>query len=200
MIQRFCNATLQAATITMVCCFAFAHTVPVLASEIYIGPSALQRLVTNALFRDGKWHLQDGRCYAFLERPAVSLTSDRLVLRAHLSAKLGFEVFGECVGASFASNVQLSGRLSASSSTIGVDDIAIDSIDDSATRQVVDLLRSVSGNALPEALAIDLVGLLRPSKIGDTGVTVAVVDLQVTRIIARDGGLVVTFEIALEGG
>src|SRR5882762_8445359 len=94
------------------------------ASELVVSRDVLQLLVTSSLFKDGgKWYFEEGRCYAFLEGPQVSLSNGRLVLNAHFSSQLGVELFHSCVGPGFASNVTVSGRLVGYGSQLTLNDV-----------------------------------------------------------------------------
>lgn len=130
------------------------------ASRLTIGPETLQILIERALFtKQGRWYLLDqGPCYAYIESPKVRLTGGRLYLDAHLSSRVGTVAFGSCVGVGFASNLTLSGRAVGSGSTLTLDDVRIDKVDDPATADVLDLLQQAAPQALPRAVSIDEIG------------------------------------------
>src|SRR5476649_2371253 len=101
------------------------------ASVLSMGPRAVQSLIADQLFnRAGRWYLIDdgGVCYTYLESPHTRLGIDRLILNAHLSARLGQRIGNNCAGADFASNVTLSGKLHAAEHKLILDDIRIDRV------------------------------------------------------------------------
>ena len=79
---------------TSACCLlASAFCSRAFASELLIDRDAVQTLVVASLFKDqGRWYLSKGTCYSYLERPRVALAGGRLVINAHLTARLGLKV------------------------------------------------------------------------------------------------------------
>ena len=76
-------------------------------AEIVLEPSAVQKLVVESLFKDnGRFYIQRGACSAFLDNPAVTLTAGRVVIRSHLSARVGmdFEEFKKAAAATIPVN------------------------------------------------------------------------------------------------
>jgi len=123
-----------------------------------VGPRNVQALVLDQLFnRDGRWYLiDDGDCHTYLESPHTRIALDRLVLRAHLSSRFGQQMGNTCVGADFASNVTLSGKLRGSGHFLILDDIRIDRVDDESARSALDLALKVEPQLIPRAAKIDL--------------------------------------------
>src|SRR3984957_4367161 len=125
------------------------------ASELVIGRDALQTLVVASVFKDqGRWYLAKGKCYAYFERPHVSLDAARVVIDAHLSSQLGLTVGDSFLGAGMKSDVRVSGKLVGSGSHIEIDDMRIDNVQDESARKGIELLQSGTGGALPKAVNI----------------------------------------------
>ena len=141
------------------------------ASELTVGAQSVQKLVAQQLFdRQGRWYLLDnGPCYMFLESPRTRLSRGRVVLDAHLSSRVGVVVGGNCIGSGFASNVTLSGKPVGKASTLTLDDIRVDNVEDGATAQLVDLLESVTAQALPRTFSLDVLAAVRGAPITAAG-------------------------------
>jgi hypothetical protein len=168
------------------------------AAELMMTRDAVQALVVETLFSDhGKWSLVKGACYAYLERPRIGLAAGRLTIAGYLSARVGLDVGGSCVGTEFASDVKLSGRLVAAGSRITLNDIRIDNVKDDSTRQALELLQSAAGTALPRAVDIDLLQMLEPSVVPGTTVRVAVTQLDVRTVTTNPDRVTVDFEMNL---
>ena len=168
------------------------------AGELVIRRSAVQSIVASALFNDqGRWYLTKGNCYAYLENPKISLASGRLVMDAHLSSRMGFEIGGSCVGPGLASNVQLSGKFVGSGSQLTLEDIRIDNVQDEATRQALDLLQSVAGTSLPRAVNVDLMQVLKPAIVPGTDIKVSVAAVSIAGVTTEPEHVTVSFDCKL---
>jgi hypothetical protein len=168
------------------------------ASELAIGRNAVQAIVASALFKDqGRWYLTKGDCYAYLESPKISLAGGRLVMNAHLSSRVGFEVGGSWGGTGLASNVQLSGKFVGSGSQLTLQDIKIDSVADDATRQALDLLQAAAGTSLPRAVNIDLMQLLKPAIVPGTDIKVSVTTVAIAEVATQPENVTVRFDVKL---
>ena len=74
---------------------ALASTAGAHGAEIVLEQSAVQKLVVESLFRDnGRCVRQRGACSARLDKPTVTLSTGRVVIRAHLGARVGMD-FGD---------------------------------------------------------------------------------------------------------
>src|ERR1700722_7999753 len=168
------------------------------ASELVIGRDALQTLVVASVFKDqGRWYLAKGKCYAYFERPHVSLDAARVVIDAHLSSQLGVTVGDSCIGAEMKSDVRVSGKLVGSGSHIEIDDIRIDNVQDESTRKVIELLQSATGGALPKSVNIDLLPLLKPTGVPGTDIKVSATNLAIAKVTTLADTVDVQFEIEL---
>ena len=169
-----------------------------IASELVIGREALQTLVVASVFKDqGRWNLLKGKCYAYLERPHVSLDAGRVVIDAHLSSRLGLNVGDSCVGTELASDVRVSGKLVGSGSHIEIDDIRIDDVRDESARNVIGLLQSAAGGTLPKSVNIDLLPLLKPTSVPGTDIKVSAANLLIANVSTLTDAVDVEFEIKL---
>src|ERR1700687_1193186 len=147
---------------------AFVLSLPAAAQPVLtVGPRNVQTLVLEQLFnRAGRWYLiDDGDCYTYLESPYTHIALDRLVLRAHLSSRFGQRMGSGCVGADFASNVTLSGKLHGSGHFLILDDIRIDRVDDESARNALDLALKVEPQLIPRAANIDVSEFVRKDAI-----------------------------------
>ncbi len=87
MSMRFLREMLMAVTVL--------STATANGAEIVLEQSAVQKLVVESLFKgNGRCYIQRGACSAYLENPAVTLTSGPVVIRSHLNARLGMD-FGD---------------------------------------------------------------------------------------------------------
>ncbi len=179
---------------------ALLWTIPAAyGSELTLGASTIQKLVAQQLFnRQGRWYLLDnGPCYAYLEHPRTRLTGGRLLLDAHLSARVGVDMGGNCLGSGFASNVTLSGRLIGKASTVTLDDIRVDHAADSATAEVIDLIRQTAPQALPQVLSVDVLAAVRGTPIDAAGIPVSVTRFRIVDVATHTDAVIVQFDLSL---
>jgi hypothetical protein len=164
-----------------------------------MGPRSVQTLVVEQLFnRTGRWYLiDDGGCYTYLESPQTRLTLDRLVLNAHLSSRLGQRMGKDCVGADFASNVTLSGKLHGSGHLLILDDIRIDRVDDESTRSALNLALQVDPQFMPRAASIDVSDFVRKNVIAAGGSSARLDEFRIVKITTRSDAVVVYFDLSL---
>ncbi len=168
------------------------------ASELVIGRDALQTLVVASVFKDqGRWYLAKGKCYAYFEHPHVALEAPRVIIDAHLSSRLGVTVGDSCVGTELMSDVRVSGKLVGSGSHIEIDDIRIDNVRDESARNVIELLQSATGRALPKSVNIDLLPLLKPTSVPGTDINVSATNLSIVSVTTLADAVNVDFEVKL---
>jgi hypothetical protein len=174
-------------------------TVAVQASELAVGAQSVQKLVVEQLFnQQGRWYLMDnGPCYIFLESPRTRLANGRVVLDAHLSSRVGVVVGANCIGSGFASNVTLSGKPVGKASTLTLDDIRIDHVEDGAAAQVVDLLESVTAQALPRTFSLDILAAVRGAPISAAGIPISLNQFRIADVTTRSDAIVVHFDLSL---
>ena len=175
-------------------------TTPALASDLSLGPTAIQKIVAEQLFNvKGKWYLvDDGACFAYLDHPKTHLADGRLVLNAHLTAKLGLKMGVACSGADLASNITISAKLAGKGSSLILDDIRFDRIDDSDTKQALQAIQSIAPNALPKSTSIDLLALAKDQAISAAGIPVTVSQFQILNAETRRDAVKITYDMSLK--
>jgi len=180
---------------------ALAMTVPcTAASQLSLGPRGIQALIAAQLFsRGGRWYLVDdgGVCYTYLESPHSHLTTDRLVLNAHLVSRLGQRIGGECAGADFAAHVTLSGKLRAGEHTLMLEDIRIDRVDDEATRNALNLALQLAPQTVPRTASIDVFESLRKQAAALGDLPLHVEQLHILNLATRPDAVTIQFDVSL---
>jgi hypothetical protein len=179
---------------------AFVFSFPTAAQSVLsVGPRSVQTLVLEQLFnRAGRWYLiDDGDCYTYLESPHTHLALDRLVLRAHLSSRLGQRMGNRCVGADFASNVTLSGKLHGSGHFLILDDIRIDRVDDESARNALNLALQVDPQLIPRAANIDVSEFVRKDVIAAGGSSARLDEFHIVNINTRPDSIIIQFDLSM---
>jgi len=171
---------------------------PARAAEIVLEPSAVQKLVVESLFRDnGRFYLQRGACNAFLDSPAVTLTAGRVVIRSHLSARLGMDFGDSCAGVDLASWTTVSGVPSAQGTAVRLGDVRIEDVGDANTRVV---LNSGLVPTLPAAFELDVLKAVRQMLQGtNSQLQVDVQSLHIDSVRVVDNRLSVRFDFKVAG-
>ncbi|MCK9687429.1 hypothetical protein [Scleromatobacter humisilvae] len=186
----FLRAAVLAATVASA---AGAH-----AAEIVLEQSAVQKLVVESLFRDhGRYVLQGGACSAWLDNPTVTLANGRVVIRAHLSARVGMDLGDSCAGVDLASWATVSGVPAAQGTRIRLSDIRVEDVGDANTRIV---LNSGLAPTLPGALDLDVLKAVRAMLQGASGQLQADVQaLNIESVRVADNRLAVRFDFRVVG-
>ena len=168
-------------------------------SVLTVGPRNVQTLVLEQLFnRAGRWYLiDDGDCYTYLESPHTHIALDRLVLHAHLSSRFGQRMGNGCVGADFASNVTLSGKLHGSGHFLILDDIRIDRVDDESARNALNLALQVDPQLIPRAANIDVSEFVRKDVIAAGGSSARLDEYRIVNITTRPDSIVIQFALSM---
>ena len=177
---------------------AFVVSLPAVAQSVLsVGPRSVQTLVLEQLFdRAGRWYLiDDGDCYTYLESPHTHLAVDRLVLRAHLSSRLGQRIGNGCVGADFVSNVTLSGKLHGSGHFLILDDIRIDRVDDESARNALSFALQVNPQLIPRAANIDVSEFVRKDVIAAGGSSAHLDEFRIVNITTRADSIAIQFDL-----
>ena len=187
---RFLREILMAATVLSA---ATAN-----GAEIVLEQSAVQKLVAESLFKDnGRYYIQRGACSAFLEKPAVTLTGGRVVIRSHLNARLGMDFGDSCAGVDLASWTTVSGEPSAQGTTVRLANIRIEDVGDANTRIV---LNSGLVTTLPGAIELDVLKAVRSMLQGASGqLQVEVLALNIESVRVADNKLAVRFDFKAAG-
>jgi hypothetical protein len=165
---------------------------------LVLGTEALQALVATALFRDGgRWYLQKGACYAYMEHPIVTLVQGRIVIDAQLAAKLGLQSQGTCIGVDLASPVAISGVLRGSGSELAVQDVRVTRANDDATRQALDLLLGAASESVARALRIDLMTVVKPTTVPGLTMPARVTRLAISDVVTGQQSVTVHFDLGV---
>jgi hypothetical protein len=179
---------------------AFALALPAAAeSTLSVGPHSVQTLIMEQLFnRAGRWYLlDDGACFTYLESPQARLAPERVVLRARLVSRLGQPMGSGCVGADFASNVTLSGKLHGSGHLLVLDDIRIDRVDDDAARTALDLALRVDPQLIPRAANINVSEFLRKDLVAAGGSEARLDEFHLVGVTTRPDAVVIHFDLSV---
>lgn len=177
---------------------AALHAASAHAAEIVLEQSAVQKLVVESLFKDnGRYYLQRGACSAWLDNPAVTLTGGRVVIRSHLSARVGMDFGDSCAGVDLASWTTVSGEPSAQGTSVRLANIRIEDVGDSNTRIV---LNAGVVPTLPGALELDVLKAVRAMLQGAGGqLQVQVLALTIESVRVEDNRLSVRFDFKVAG-
>jgi hypothetical protein len=176
-------------------CLTVAIPRPVNAATLTLGIATVQKLVAEQLFSEqGRWYLLKGTCYAYLESPRTWLAQGRIVIEAHLSAQLGVEMQGGCVGSGFASKVVMSGRPTGAGTTVSMTEVKFDRVEDDTTRSALDLLQSIAPTTLPP---LDILAAIRARPVDPHELPITVDTLQIESVTTSDKSVTVRFDIGL---
>ena len=164
------------------------------ASELSLGPASIQKIVSEQLFNQrGRWYLLDnGPCYAFFDHPKTHLTDGRLVLNAHLSARIGLQVGDTCAGTDMDSNVTISARPVGKGSSLTLEDIRFDRADDA-----LNAIQQLAPEALPKAFSFDLLTLVKDKSISAIGVPVTVSQFRILNTETKREAVRITYDMTL---
>jgi hypothetical protein len=169
------------------------------ASDLSLGPNSIQKIVAEQLFnQNGRWYLVDnGPCYAFFDHPKTHLSDGRLVLNAHLSARLGIQIGDNCAGTDMASNVTLSARPVGKGSSLTLEDIRFDRVEDSASREAINAIQQIAPQALPKAFSFDLLALVKDKSINAVGIPVTVSQFRILTTETRRDAVKINYDMSL---
>ena len=179
-------------------CLAASLATAAHGAEIVLEQSAVQKLVVDSLFRDsGRFYIQRGACSAYLDRPAVTLAAGRVVIRSHLSARVGMDFGDSCAGVDLASWATVSGVPSAQGTVVRLGDIRIEDVGDANTRIVLD---SGLVPTLPAAFELDVLKAVRQMLQGtNSQLQVDVQSLHIDSVRVADNRLSVRFDFKVAG-
>jgi hypothetical protein len=169
------------------------------ASELSLGPASIQKIVSEQLFNQkGRWYLvNNGPCYAFFDHPKTHLTQGRLVLNAHLSARIGVQIGESCAGTDMASNVTISARPVGKGSSLTLADIRFDRVDDGASQEALNALQQIAPEALPKAFSFDLLAMLKDKSISAVGIPLTVTQFRILNTETGPGAVRITYDMTL---
>lgn len=169
------------------------------ASDLSLGPVSIQKIVADQLFNQkGRWYVVDnGPCYAFFDHPKTRLTEGRLVLNAHLSARLGIQMGDHCAGSDVASNVTISARPAGKGSSLTLEDIRFDRVEDGTARDALNVIQQLAPDALPKAFSFDLLALIKDKSISTVGAPVTVSQFRILTTETRRDAVKMSYEMSL---
>ena len=192
-----CPSALRGLAMSRLSFSALVLSFPAAAQSVLaVGPRGVQTLVLEQLFdRAGRWYLtDDGDCYTYLESPRTHLALNRLVLRAHLSSRLGQRMGNNCVGADFASNVTLSAKLHGSGHFLILEDVRIDRVDDESARNALNLALQVDPQLVPRTADIDVSEFVRKDVIAAGGSSARLDEFRIVNITTQPDSIVGHFD------
>lgn len=164
------------------------------AATLTVGKASIQRLFVEGVFnKNGRWYLQEGACYAYLDSPRTWLAGGRVHIEAKLSSQLGVEMSGNCVGNPLAAKVEMSGRLMGAGTTLSLVDVKIDRIDDAATGNELDVLQAL----IPAPPPLDVLKTIRERLADSEEVPITVEKLSIDSVTTSDTEVAVEFNFAV---
>ena len=171
-----------------------AASMPAAAATLTVGKASIQRLFVEGVFnKNGRWYLQEGACYAYLDSPRTWLAGGRVHIEAKLSSQLGVEMSGNCVGNPLAAKVEMSGRLMGAGTTLSLVEVKIDRIDDAATGSELDVLQAL----IPAPPQLDVLKTIRERLADSEEVPITVEKLSIDSVTTSDTDVAVQFNFAL---
>ncbi len=179
--------------------FTTATSIVASASDLSLGPASIQKLVSEQLFsQKGRWYLLDnGPCYAYFERPRTHLTDGRLILNAHLSARVGLQIGQRCAGTDVASNVTISARPAGKGSSLTLEDIRFDRVEDGAAQDALSAIQQLAPQAIPKAFSFDLLGMVKDESLNAAGVPVTVSRFRILNTQTRRDAVKIDYDMSL---
>lgn len=167
-------------------------------AEIVLEQSAVQSLLLEGLFKEeGRLYLQKGACYAYLEDPKVSLQGGRVIIRVHLSSKLGVPSGRDCLGVALASWATVSAAPVAQGHVVRLTEIRVDEVEDPNTRNLLNLGLAP---ALPGAVEFDVKKAVEEMLKGSgSRMQGEVQALKIDAVKAGDNKLSINFDFKLVG-
>lgn len=169
------------------------------ASDLSLGPTAIQKLVAEQLFNQkGRWYVMDnGPCFAYFDRPKTHLTDGRLILNARLSGRIGIQIGDNCAGTDVASNVTMSAKPVGKGSSLTLDDIRFDHVDDSTSRDAINAIQQIAPQALPKAFSFDLLALVKDQSMSAVGIPVSVTQFRILSTETKPTAVRITYDMSL---
>jgi len=166
------------------------------AAELVLEKSAVETLVKASLFqKQGRYYLQEGPCYAYLESPSVELRAGRVRIRSRLSARLGLEVQDNCLGPAFGSWTVVSGQAGYQEGRLRLTGLRVDEVEGAP---VSVLLESGLLPRLPQLVNLDIAAAVRTMLTQTTaGLRPTLDRFEITSVEAENDKLTVRFDFAL---
>jgi hypothetical protein len=173
---------------------SIAAPMPLAAATLTVGKASIQRLFVEGVFnKNGRWYMQDGACYAYLDSPRTWLADGRVHIEAHLSAQLGVEMSGSCVGNPLASKIEMSGRLVGSGTTLSLAEVKIDRIEDQAAGSALDALQSL----VPAPPPVDVLSTIRKRLADSDEIPITVDTRKIDSVTTTDTEVTIQFDFGV---
>ena len=186
-------------TILLVIFVAWVNSA-VSASELILEHTAIEKTLKRDVFNanGGRYHLVDSTtcAYTYLESPQVSIATGRLRIKSHFISQVASQVGGECVGASDAFDITVSGRPVYRNDKLVMDDIRLDDATNPVWRPLIEVFIKSAG---PRVLELNLKeALQRMFKDASTPYDVTVEKIRVTKLSAEENKIKATFDFILQ--
>ena len=177
-----------------ICAVWLGVALPAGAATLSVGKATIQRMLVENVFTDnGRWVLQSGLCHVYLESPRSWLAQGRVFVEAQLSAQVGVEMSGQCMGSALASKVVMSGRLTGSGTTVTLAEVRFDRVADDPSGGATDLLQSIAPTLPP----VDVLKTIR-ARLADSGEPPISVDsLQIDSVTTSDTAVAIRFDFGV---
>jgi hypothetical protein len=114
-----------------------------------------------------------------------------------LSARIGLQIGDNCAGTDVASNVTISARPAGKGSSLTLEDIRFDRVDDGAARDALNAIQQLAPDALPKAFSFDLLALVKDKSISAVGVPVTVSQFRILTTETRRDAVKITYDMSL---
>jgi hypothetical protein len=96
-----------------------------------------------------------------------------------------------------ASNVTLSARPVGKGSSLTLEDIRFDRVEDSASRDAINAIQQIAPQALPKAFSFDLLALVKNKSISAVGIPVTVSQFRILTTETRRDAVRITYDMSL---
>lgn len=169
---------------------------PAAAAELLLERTAVDKMLAQTLFKEeGRHFLLKTACEAYLDQPATTLKDGRIVIRFHLTAKVGVPVGKVCMGPTLTTWSVASGKPVPDGGVVRLQDIRVEEIEDPKIRF---LLKTGLAPAIPQALELDIRKAVGSMMKASSTQLVANVDMvQITSVVAENDLLSVKFDFKL---
>lgn len=166
------------------------------AAELVLERTAIDKLLVQTLFKeDGRKYLVRTACETYLETPTSAVKGGRVMIRFHITSKVGVPAGKVCVGPTFATWSSMSGRPVATGAVIRLEDIRIEEVEDAKVRF---LLKTGLAPAVPQAVELDVQkSVVSMLKVSSPQMESVAEFIQISDVQAENDRLTVKFDFKL---